>query len=271
MKFYLNVCAVLVVTPFIFCMASAQHLRFENISLGYKVFYIDGVGNNPTTIAALMKDHVSYQNFLSSLNYNGIFGNPEIQALKTFYINTEIFKENTFSHFWRKYRVQTGFLITNKLEKKGLGVERRDYSAADSTLTINSYSLVQNQKFLGVTAGLNRRIKISNKLNFLIGLHFQASFALQHYYQQQLDSFSINNSGRFSSSTQLPDRKGKNFFQWQAIVPFGLEVDIYKKQFYVRAEGDAGIIGSRYRPKNSYKNQAWGIGLATIYRFTWKK
>ena len=136
----------------LFNTADAQPLELKNISLGYKVFYIDGVGNNPITIAPIMKDPASYQNLLNSFNYNGFSGSPGIQDLKTFYINTEIYKQGTSSRFWKKYTFQTGLLITNILVKKGMSVERRDYYQADSTLSIQTFPLVQNQQFFGLTA-----------------------------------------------------------------------------------------------------------------------
>ncbi|MEP6584446.1 MAG: hypothetical protein ABJA90_09265, partial [Ginsengibacter sp.] len=159
-------------------------------------------------------------------------------------------------------------LITNILVKKGLSVERRDYYQADSTLSIQTYSLIQNQQFFGIMAGLNRRLKISNKLFLFVALHYQGSFASLHKYQTQLDSFVVNNTGAFTSTRKLPDLQGKNFYQWQAMIPFGLELDIYKKQFYIRLEGDAGLIGGQYRPRSYLNSQAWGIGLAAIYRVT---
>ena len=267
MKFRLATLLVLSSIFSLFNTGNAQ-LEIKNISLGYKVFYIDGAGNNPTTIAPIMKEPASYQNFLNSFNYNGFTGSPGIQYLKTYYINTEIYKQGTDSRFWKKYTIQTGLLITNILVKKGLSVERRDYSSTDSTLSVQTYSLVQNQQFFGLMAGLNRRFKISNKLLLFVALHYQGSFASLHKYQTQLDSLVVNNTGTFTSTMKLPDLQGKNFYQWQAMIPFGLEMDIYKNQIYIRLEGDAGLIGGKYRPRGYLNSQACGIGLAAIYQFT---
>ncbi len=168
MRYYLATILVLCLILFLFNTGNAQRLELKNISLGYKVFYINGAGNNPTTIAPIMKDPATYQNFLNSLNYNGFSGSPGNQSLKTYYITTEIYKQGTDSRFWKKNTIQTGLLITNILVKKGLSVERRDYSQADSTLSIQTYSLVQNQQFFGLMAGLNRRFKISNNYFYLL-------------------------------------------------------------------------------------------------------
>ncbi len=49
------------------------------------------------------------------------------------------------------------------------------------------------------------------------------------------------------------------------MIPLGLEFDLHKKQFFIRLEADAGIIGSRYRPKSYNYKEALGAGLWLIY------
>lgn len=242
-------------------------IKIKNYSAGYKVFYIDGVGNNPTTIASIMKDPVAYQDFLNRTQYNGLSGGGGIQDLKTFYFNTELYKAGSLSNFWKKYSIQTGVLLSSKLVKNGLAVERRDYSPNDSTLYINTYSLVQKQQFLGANLGVNRRFTLSKKILFVLGFQYQASFAFFHRYGQRLDSSSVSPAnGRVNKTTVLPDLNAKNFYQWQAMIPFGLEWQTWQKQFAIRFEGEAGLIGSRYRPKRGTYPQAWGLGFWLIYK-----
>jgi hypothetical protein len=50
------------------------------------------------------------------------------------------------------------------------------------------------------------------------------------------------------------------------MVPVGLEFFIYQKEFLLRFEVDAGIVGSRYRFKTPASKEAHGAGLSMIYR-----
>ncbi len=248
---------------------NAQHLKIKNFSVGYRVFEIDAIGNNPTTIAPFLKNPSSYLNYINSIQYNSIYGSPGIQRLHTYYINTELFKSSPSSRFWKKHTIQTGLLITNKLVKKGLALGNQGYIdlPPDTILYTNLYTLVQKQQFLGVNAGINKRFKISKRLVFLTGIHVQGSFAFIHNYNQQLDSNRfIRPNGRFTKTTHLPDLKGKNFFQWQAMVPLALEFEMYKKQIFIRLEANLGTIGGTFRHGENSGKEAHGAGLWLIYQ-----
>lgn len=247
----------------------AQHFRIKNYSAGGRVFEISGVGNNPTTIAHLLKDPATYKNYLNSIEYNSISGNPGIQIFRNYYINAELYKNTPLSRFWKRYSIQVGFLLSNKLAKDGMAVSNQKfvYTSLDTTLYFNQYSLVQTQQFIGVNVGLNRRFRISNKLSFLTGLHFQESFTIAHKYKNQWDStIFILPDNRNTKTTRYSDLKGKHFFQWQAMIPLALELDMYRKQFFIRLEVAAGIIRSQYRSKNFAASEAHGAGVWLIYQ-----
>jgi hypothetical protein len=131
----------------------------------------------------------------------------------------------------------------------------------------NRYSLVKNQQFFGGQVGINRRLNISSRLKAIIGLHIQGSIALVHYYQQQWDSSTYSSSqGGKTHTTSLPDLQGKNFFQWQIMLPLGLEYPIYQRKLFLRLEVYIGIVGGRYRPKDFSDNEAHGVGLSIIFQ-----
>jgi hypothetical protein len=248
---------------------NAQHLKFKNYSVGYRVFEINAIGNNPITIARFLKDPVTYQNFINSIKYTILNGNPGIQRLHNYYINAELYKNSTSSGFWKRHTILTGLFISKKLIKDNMAIGNQEfvYSSSDTTLYINQFSVFQKQQFLGAIVGLNRRFRISNKFNFSTGLYYQASFAFFHKYQQQLDStIFTTRTGRKTKTTRLPDLKGKNFYQWQAMIPLGFELDLYRKKWFFRLEADLGIIGSRFRPKSYYNREALGAGLSLIYQ-----
>jgi hypothetical protein len=255
---------------FVFAAGSAigQNLQIKNYSLSYRAFEMNSVGNNPTTIAPLLKDPVSYQNFLNTISYNSLSGNPAIQNLHTLYFAVEWTKAPALSRFWKKYSIQTGMLITNKCVTDAGSIGTQGFSTSPDTVGYNNkYTLTKNQQFLGLQIGINRRFPIARKLEFFTGLHFQGSFAIVHYYQQQLDSSSWTTTGGWKTkATQMPDLKGKNFFQWQLMVPLGFEYAVVRNQFFIRLELDLGIVGSQYRPRSSAQNEAHGFGISLIYQ-----
>lgn len=256
----------LLLSGFILVHTNAQNLKIKSYSIGYRFFEIDAVGNNPLTIGPFLKHPAQYQNFINSIQYNGVSGNPGIQHLRTYYFNIEFdkFKESVL---FRNFSLQTGLIITNKLVKSGMVLDNQDviFSSNDTTFFDYSYSLTQKQQFIGINVGLNRRIAISKKINFLTGLNLQGSFAFVHTYEQRLDSFTNSSrNGIKILSSSLPNMAGKNFFQWQAMIPIALEFNLYKS-LLLRVELDAGLIGSRYR-KTSSKKEAHGFGLWLNYK-----
>lgn len=253
--------------------AIGQRLQIKNYGVAYRVFEMNSVGNNPTTISELLKDPVSYQNFLNTINYNSLYGNPGIQQLHTFYFTVEWKVDSPLSLFWKKHTIQAGLLITNRVVQEAGAVARQGFSYSPDTVRYeDKYSLLKKQQFLGGQVGINRRFNISKKLQFFSGLHVQGSFAIVHHYQQQLDS-STYAPGRGWNivTTRMPNLKGKNFFQWQAMLPLGLEYDIHQKKLFLRLELNVGMVGSRYRPTTFAEREAHGIGLSLIYRAKQRK
>ena len=111
------ICLYLVVFSF---NAEAQKLKIKNYSIGHRIFEIDAVGNNPTTISPLLKNPAAYQNFLNTIYQNSLWGNPEILHYHTFYINGEWHKDNPKSAFWKKYTLQGGaFLLSQSNRTQG--------------------------------------------------------------------------------------------------------------------------------------------------------
>ena len=248
--------------------ANSQKIEIKNFSIGYRVFEISPVGNNPITIVPLLKDPVAYQNFLRTINYNNLYGNPGIQQLHTFYISTELQVDSPVSRFWKKHTLQTGIHFTAPLVQSAGALADQHYTyLPDTVLHDNQYSLVKNQQFFGAQAGINRRFNISKKLKAVAGLQVQGSVAIVHYYQQQWDSSTYSsNQGLKTHVSSLPNLNGKNFFQWQAMIPLGFEYPIYQRKLFLRLEFCIGIIGGRYRPKDFSANEAHGAGISIIFQ-----
>lgn len=247
---------------------NAQQFTIKNHSIGYRIFEFEAIGSASTNIAPLLKDPVTYQSYLNTIEYNSFWGNPSPVTMQNLYINTEWYKNNPSSRFWRKYMIQTGLLFTIKIARSAGAIGHETfYYTPDTPRHVYKYSLIQKQQFFGANAGLNRRIKISKKLQFLTGLHGQGSFALVHYYKQQWDSSTFTpQQGIITRTTKLSNIKGKNFFQWQAMIPLALEYELYKKCLFLRLEADAGIVGGCYRGKSFWDKEAYGAGLWIIYQ-----
>ncbi len=251
----------------------SQKLAIRNYSVGYRIFELNSFGNNPKTISPFLKDPVAYQNFINTIDHNGMRGNPGPLQFHTFYLNAELQGSQHRRRFWRKNTLQLGVLLTNKLSTSaGALTNETSFFGQDTIFYNNNYSVTKNQQFVGGLAGINRRFPISKKFQLLTSLHFQGSFAFIHHYQQLLDSSTYILSGvRTISSTKLPNLKGKNVYQWQAMIPLGIEYAVYQKQFYLRLEIDFGIVGSRYIPRDFASKEAHGVGFSFIYRPRQKK
>lgn len=245
-----------------------QKLTIKNYSFGYRVFEMNSFGNNPTTITNLLKDPAAYQNFLTTLTYNGFYGNPGISNLHTFYISAEFGKDLSQARFWRKYSIQAGLLFTTKSSEAAGALSNQFFTySPDTVMHDNRYSLVKNQQFMGIQTGLNRRFKISKKFHALLGLYVQGSFAIINNYQQQMDTSTFSTSvGWKRSSTPLPALKRKNYFQWQAMIPLGLEYGVYQNRITLRIELDIGIMANPYIGRTYAERECNGWGISIIYR-----
>jgi hypothetical protein len=138
-------------------------------------------------------------------------------------------------------------------------------SSTDTNLYRDVYSLVQEQQFLGLSVGLNRRALISNTLTFLTGFQFQGSLAVLHRYNQQWDSSVYHKQTWTTKTTELPQLQGKNYFQWQLLLPLALEVNAYKHELFFRAEFNLGFTVDRYR-QSSTTRETDGVSFWVVYQ-----
>ena len=241
--------------------AQAQRWKISSYDIGYRVFEVSAVGNNPTTIAPLLKDPEAYQRYLNTITNNSLSGNPAIFPLHTFYLNAEWRKHNSFSRFWRKHSLQTGLLLTSRISQNA-GAIGEDRSYIDTTRHLYMYSLNKIQQFAGVNAGINRQFQLSKRSQIRVGIQAQGSIAIVHYVQQRWDSTTFKpGTGRIEKTTHLPDLKGKNFFQWQVVVPVAFEYLFYKDCLSIRLEVSPGIIGCRYRSEFNSGKEAHSAGV----------
>jgi hypothetical protein len=254
--------------------AEAQRLEIRSYAIGKRIFEMEEIGGNPATIGRLLKRPDTYQKYLSGITYNGFYGGLAVQRHHLYYLSAELGKSTSTSPFWRKHTVQVGVFMSNQLVKDEMALFNEQTtltSNTTATITRDTYALVQKQRFLGATVGLNRRFRIVNRVQFVTGLHAQAGVAVVHKYEQRLDSAIIlvgNGMSpiRQSKTSQGFDLKGRNYLQWQAMIPLGLEVDVYRNQLFVRLEADLGLTGNAFRPKDLVSREAHGIGVWVTYK-----
>lgn len=254
---------------FVTTTAGAQQWKLRSFCGGARQFELNPVGNNPMMLEPFMKDANSYRAFINTLEYNGLLGGGEIQLFKNYYLNATWHRPGAASRFWKKTNVQAGGWISNQLVKEGMALTNHDatFSPTDTVLHRHHYTIAQHLQFAGLNAGLNWRGRLSNKLSYTAGFQMQGGIAFRHHYNHQLDSNWVHYPAniRRSSTTALQARKGKNFFQWQAMIPLGVEVDLYRQRIFVRAEFLAGMVGGQFRSSEFAMNEAHGFGLWLVY------
>lgn len=50
------------------------------------------------------------------------------------------------------------------------------------------------------------------------------------------------------------------------MIPFGLEVNVYKQEFFIRLEAIIGLIGSSIRDNMNADKEAQGVGIWLVYQ-----
>ncbi len=238
----------------------------KRLSAGYRISEINAIGTNPFNISPLLKDPTSYNQFLNQFIYNGYGGIPAPQTVHTLYLNAELYKNRRYG-FWKHTYLRGGLFMTNKLS---IGAGGLDHSyLQDSTIHNTTYLLYHNTQYLGINAGINRTAKLAKRLQVTIGLEVQGGVALIHNYKQFLDSsqlrYSATNWEKLYSQ-QLPTLQGKHYFQWQVMLPLGIEYEVWKQKFTVRLEVAPAYVHCRYRDKSFAAGEAHAAGLQLIYK-----
>jgi hypothetical protein len=241
----------------------------KKLSVGYRISEIDAIGTNPFDISPLLKEPSSYNQFLNQFIYNGYGGSPGPQTVHTFHINAEIYKNRRYG-FWKHIYLQTGLFITNQLPTTAGGLEHIYLQdSTNITYSKTTYSLKHNTQYFGINLGINRTTKLAKWLNSTIGLQVQGGIALIHNYKQFLDSSLLRVSATHWEtvySQQLPTMQGKHYFQWQVMLPLGIEYEVWKQKLTIRAEVAPAYVHCRYRDKSFAAGEAHAAGLWFIYK-----
>lgn len=243
-------------------------LQIRSISAGARLFEVNSIGNNPRTLALMLKHPEPYLRFIDNISWNSLYGNPGIQVLYQYQVAAELYKNYRASRFWKRYSLQAGVFVSSKLQKSGMSIGNQGM-LPDTTLFYDHFSITQHQRFAGALAGINRRIRLGRNIGFATGLHLAGSIAIHHRYYQQRDSNTFHYRRGWSyTTTPLGNLEGKNYLVWQAMLPLALEINIYRNRLFLRPEVFAGIIGGKY-----YKifrrgpEEAHGAAMSLVYQY----
>ena len=249
---------------------SQNGFYFKKLSAGYRISEIEAIGRNPFEVSPLLRDARNYDQFLHEFTYNSYGGSPGPQTVHTFYVNAELYKTHGYG-FSEHFYLQTGLFITNQLHTTAGDLENiylQDSTPDNITYSKTTYSLYHYTQYFGINLGINRTTKLAKRLQSTIGLEVQGSVALKHNYKQFLDSSLLRLSvGHYETviHKQLPTLQGRHYFQWQIMLPLGIEYEIWKQKFTIRAEVAPAYVHCRYRNKSFAAGEAHSAGLWFIY------
>lgn len=239
-------------------ICSAQNFSIQSIQLGYRVYEMSAVGNNPYTIINQLKDPEAYQEMIAQYETNGYTGGGIIFRPKQYYINIEL-AGNQESKFWQKHSLQTGFFVGSQLSQRMAITNWRN--VGDSLIIEEDYYFTKKQRFVGLNLGLRRKVNLFKNAKFLIGLEAEGRMMVQHDYTQQLES---RGGSEGLTIEELPSFKGKLTSQGHLMLPFGFE---YKyKSVSLRAEAFIGFLDDRYR-SNIVLQEGHGLSFWLGYHF----
>ncbi len=241
----------------------------KRISAGYRISEIDLIGTNPIDALPLLKDPTNYLHFISTFTYNALGGSPGPQTIHTFYANAELYKNRHYG-FWKHTYLQTGLFAIKNINTRAGSLTHFGLTESDSIQYNTTYSLTHQTQFFGLNFGINRTTKIAKRLQSTIGLQVQGMVALIHKYQPHMDS-SLLQPGPLAKweaiyNYQLPTLKAKNYFQWQIMLPLGIEYEAWKQRLTIRIEVAPGYIRNKYLNKSFAAGEAHSAGLWLIYK-----
>ena len=234
---------------------------------GFRIFQIEAIGNNPLTISPFLRNSTEYRDYLMSINYDSYSGKPAILNIPNYYLNTEWRPKNPSRTKWTKYSFLAGLDFTKKLIVNGGSVaDHQIIYGADTIVYSNTLTLTKQLRFFGAHFGIYRHYPLFGNLSALAGLQFQANLA-SLMLEQRWDSTAIvvGESGT-TRTAQLEDQPGRNYFQWQLMIPLGLEYAFANQKFCLRLEANPGIVRGYKRPTRFNASEAHGIGISFFYR-----
>jgi|GEM_PF-1696231 len=251
--------------------STAQKIFLKSYQLGYTITDRDPFRNNPSNLAPLLKNQAEYISLINSINHNGIYGNPAIEKIKSISFAIELSKNNLHSFFWKHFTISLGAGISGKIRKDGMGLNNRNvfnydtlnHRKIESTLWITNFS-----QQINFTGGLNYKVKIFNGVRFTTGIIFQPNLTLNNCFDMQIDSiFFKKNTGIIIKNGNITTMEGVPVFSFNLYIPAGVEVDVYKQQFFIQSTFNAGFLFSRYYLDQN-KKEANGFGFSLIYKPT---
>ncbi len=249
----------------------SQKICIKNYQLGYQILERDAFGNNPFTLQPLIKNKKEYLDGINSFNYNGFYGNPGIEKVKSVLASVEMWKKNSSNLFWKKFTVKAGFGISNRLLKDNMALSNTNALSQDSNIHIieTTYNIDNTTKQISLLIGITYNTKILKFLQFHTGFIIQPAVSAYSKFSRHIDTFYTerNNPQGYGLTkiSQLKTLKGVRIFTSNFYIPLGLQLDLYKKQFFFQSNLNVGLLYNKYyAPKHITEGHS--IEFSLIYQ-----
>ncbi len=174
---------------------------------------------------------------------------------------------NSKRRFWKNYSITTGInyswynTFTTLYDKSGKDL------ATDANYKVK-YRIYQDQKSLGLTAGIKRRFPVWKFINASMGLQGQLGALTKNKFSVYYDSLSITSSSSTFKSMELDPLEGKNSMYYSIHLPVGLEFNFFDNRVFLNG-WVAPFFYKRsyeqYEGIGQHLNVSAGVGLH--YRF----
>ncbi|RZM27336.1 MAG: hypothetical protein EOO88_13705 [Pedobacter sp.] len=266
MKFILPVIAlVFLCSPSL--LSAQKGLQLKNVGVGYSVAELDLVGNNPYTVIFLMKSPGAYHSYINNYQFDETYGNPGIFNLRFLNLTAEFHKPASDSRFWRKFTVEAGISVSNRIHESAGALQHNTYETTPEYVhRYEKFSLVRNQRFAAVNFTLYRKLRLGERLTGSVGVRYQPGLLITNKYEASWDTAVYSASaGLRSSVTTLPDFQGKRYFQTQLMLPIGIEWQVVPSRLAFRLQLTPGVLYHKYKRNEFAASELHSAGVTVLY------
>lgn len=209
--------------------------KISEISIGANFFETKSYGNNPFTIASLMRDPLSYTNYISSFQHDAWGGTGGFYSLQKNISLGASFKLNGNERWKRKLLFQTALTIGLQESHSTGSLSKRyflDPTPGISQRIFEELLVSETRNYLGMSLGALYIFNENKKVSFFAGIQYLHQFSVVHSYTssvQKLTFTSLNgNPETMQTSTYDQNRywKGKTYSNSRLFVPFGLQFKV---------------------------------------------
>ncbi|SHE58334.1 hypothetical protein SAMN05444008_1028 [Cnuella takakiae] len=251
--------------------SEAQKPFFRDFSVGYRIGEGEAVESNPFFIPPLLKKPAGFQKMLDTLQWNSLHGNSGPVTYHRVFLQAVLGFPQNGGRFWRNSYIPVGINYAFREKRGGMDIGTQEWYARSSVnlLETKKYWMTQSVRFIGLHAGIYRKIRITRKVSLQSGVLLQGEMAINHHFKRGVDTSAFSPAQStlvYKRSDQLPTLHGRNFGQWSVLIPLSAELNLYKKQWYLQPEITVGLLSNRYLKASGISRESINAALWFIYR-----